>query len=308
MARLPIVHHAAYDARDVPDGHRFPMRKFSQVAARLVSDGLVTWDTFVQPAPAPASWVEMAHARAYVDQVFGAAVEPARARRIGFPMTEAVGLRARCATAGTVLSAHLALEAGAACNTAGGSHHADYDGGAGFCVFNDVAVAAALLLADAVVRQVLVIDLDVHQGDGTARIFAAEPRVFTYSVHAEKNFPHRKAVSDLDRPLASGTQDAGYLACVEADLSMLLTQVKPELVFYVAGVDPHKEDRLGLLSLSDAGLQARDAMVARAVVSSGAALVGVLGGGYSPDLDDLARRHTYLHHAAAAALNERAAR
>ena len=304
---LPIIHHEAYVARDVPATHRFPMGKFRAVAERCVSLGLVKgFDGFHVPTPAPASWLQLAHDATYVDQVLTSSIPPALERKIGFKMSADVALRSRCAVAGTALAARLALETGAACNTAGGSHHADQTGGAGFCVFNDVAVAARLMLAEGAVRQVLVVDFDVHQGDGTARIFEDEPQVFTLSVHCEENWPRRKAISDLDVGIAQGTGDDDYLKAARSSLKDCLEATRPDLVFFNAGVDPHKDDRLGLLELSDEGLRAREAMVFRETLSRGIATVGVLGGGYSRDLDALARRHTFLHEAAHTALKTHA--
>ncbi|MEO1038696.1 MAG: histone deacetylase [Pseudomonadota bacterium] len=300
---LPIVHHPAYVARDVPATHRFPMGKFRALAERLVADGLVAdLEAFQTPIPAPAAWLELAHAPGYVDQVLSQTVPEALERRIGFKMSEAVALRSRCAVAGTALAARLALEHGAACNTAGGSHHAFADGGAGFCVFNDVAVAARLLLTEGLASRILVADFDVHQGDGTARIFEDDARVFTLSVHCRENWPRRKAVSDMDVEIAEGTGDAAYLSAARDALEDALEASRPDLVFFNAGVDPHVEDRLGLLALSDEGLQAREAMVFDAVMRRGVPVCGVLGGGYSRDLDALARRHAFLHHAGDRAL------
>ncbi|XBQ16120.1 MAG: histone deacetylase [Oceanicaulis sp.] len=301
---LPIVHHPAYVAEDVPATHRFPMGKFRAVAEACVRTGLAaSFEDFHRPAPAPESWLALAHDPAYVDQVCRQTVPAPLERKIGFKMTAPVALRSRCAVAGTALAARLALEHGAACNTAGGSHHAAHDGGAGFCVFNDVAVAARLMQAEGLARRVLVIDLDVHQGDGTARIFKADASVFTLSVHCEENWPRRKAVSDLDLGLPRGTGDADYLKAAKAAVENALEAARPDLVFYNAGVDPHREDRLGLLDLTDAGLAAREAMVFEAVMRRGVPIVGVLGGGYSRDIEALAGRHVLLHRAAAEALS-----
>jgi acetoin utilization deacetylase AcuC-like enzyme len=165
-------------------------------------------------------------------------------------------------------------------------------------VFNDVAVAAEVLLAEGKIKSALIIDLDVHQGDGTARIFANEPRVFTFSMHAAKNFPSRKAVSDLDIALADGTGDEAYLDQLEAVLPDLVRRLKPDLVFYIAGVDPHADDRLGRLKLTDQGLAMREALVLETVLSRGVALAGVLGGGYDKEPEVLAQRHLLLHRAA----------
>lgn len=295
---LPIVHNPRYDA-DFPADHRFPMAKFRRIAEILVEDGLVPPGGFHVPAPAPAGWIGLAHEARYVDQVFAAAVPDAVAREIGFPMTDKVALRARTASAGTVMTGRLALEHGIACNTAGGSHHARRAQGAGFCVFNDVAVAIRVLQADGAVERALVVDLDVHQGDGTADILAADPRVFTLSVHAERNFPHRKIASDLDVGLPDATGDEAYLAALREILPGLLDRHRPDLVFYNAGVDPHAEDRLGRLALSDAGLAARDHYVLETVRAAGLPIACVLGGGYMADVDRLARRHTIVHRVAA---------
>lgn len=295
---LAVVHHPAFCA-EIPANHRFPMNKFRRVAEVLVEEGIVGPGGFHRPAPAPAAWVALAHDRAYVDQVFSASVPANVAREIGLPMSEAVGFRARCATAGTVLTATLALENGIACNTAGGSHHARKRHGAGFCVFNDVAVAIRLLIADGAIRRAMVVDLDVHQGDGTAEIFANDPSVFTLSVHARRNYPVRKVASTLDIALEDGVGDDAYLEALAASLPQALASFRPDIVFFNAGVDPHEDDRLGRLSLTDEGLEARDRFVIRTVRAAGIPLAGVLGGGYLTDIDRLARRHATLHRVAA---------
>lgn len=293
---LPVVHNPNYQA-PFPPGHRFPMGKFGAIARVLTELG---FGPFYTPAPAPASWIALAHDARYVDQVLSASVPAAIAREIGFPMTPAVALRARTACAGTTLTARLALETGIACNTAGGSHHARAEQGAGFCVFNDVAVAIRVLQADGAIARALVIDCDVHQGDGTAHIFAGDPSVATVSIHAAANYPVRKATSTVDVPLADGMEDAAYLAVLDETLERALA-FAADIVFYNAGVDPHRDDRLGRLALTDRGLAARDRRVIDAVRARGLPLVGVLGGGYMDDVDTLARRHAQLHLAARAA-------
>ncbi|MFN8921205.1 MAG: histone deacetylase, partial [Hyphomonadaceae bacterium] len=240
-----------------------------------------------------------AHTPAYVDGVLGRTLDAAAVRRIGFSLTERVLLRAQLATAGTLLAARLALQEGLACNSAGGSHHARADQGAGFCVFNDVAVAASVLLAEGAVKQILVVDLDVHHGDGTALIFGDEPRVFTFSMHCDDNWPLEKPPSDLDVALPKGTGDAGYLASLDDFLPALLDQVRPGLVFYIAGVDPHQDDRLGKLALTDQGLMTRERRVIEAVRGRSIPLVTVLGGGYGHDVHVVAQRHSFVFHAAA---------
>jgi acetoin utilization deacetylase AcuC-like enzyme len=206
-----------------------------------------------------------------------------------------------------VLTARLALRHGLACNTAGGSHHAGPQGGAGFCVSNDVGVAGRALIEAGEIRQALVIDLDVHQGDGTAFIFEHEPRVFTFSMHAAKNYPVRRGPSDLDIDLPDGTSDDAYLAQLQAILPALLDRVRPDLIFYNAGVDAHGSDRLGRLALTDEGLATRDAYVLKTCLPA-APVAGVIGGGYDDDIDRLARRHATLHRAAADAWHKGLAR
>jgi len=297
MRLLPIVHHPNYTA-DTPEGHRFPMQKFARLAEILRQDGLVPHG-FVTPEPIARAALICAHTPAYVEAVLGRTLDPAAVRRIGFALTERVVLRAQLATAGTLLAARLALQEGLACNSAGGSHHARADQGAGFCVFNDVAVAASILLAEGLVQQILVVDLDVHHGDGTALIFHDEPRVFTFSMHCDDNWPLEKPPSDLDVALPKGTGDAGYLAALDDCLSALLDQVRPDLVFYIAGVDPHQDDRLGKLALTDQGLMTRERRVIEAVRGRAIPLVTVLGGGYGHDVEAVGRRHSFVFHAAA---------
>lgn len=287
--RLPIVHHPDYDAKTVADDHRFPMRKYALVAELLREDG----HDFILPGYASADELQLAHDEAYVTAILTQTLDAKAARKVGFEITPAIARRSSASVAGTILAARHALEQGAAVNLAGGSHHAGPEGGAGFCVFNDVGVAGKLLLDDRTVQRVAVIDCDVHQGDGTALIFRYDPRVFTASLHCEQNWPRDKPPSDLDIGLPKGTGDAAYLSALE-ELVEAALGTSPGIVFYNAGVDPHEEDRLGLLSLSDDGLKARDAHVARACRSAGVPVCGVLGGGYARDARAVARRHTFL--------------
>ncbi len=298
----PVVHHPAYSA-DMPADHRFPMGKYAALAQVLIDEELVPGTGFSRPEAASFTHLAAVHDPTYVRQVFDLAVPREVERRIGLPITRSVADRARAATGGTLLAARLALAQGLACNTAGGSHHAGPAGGAGFCTFNDVAVAARRLLDEGAVAQVLVVDCDVHQGDGTARIFEHERRVFTFSMQGEKNYPVRRAVSDLDIELPDGATDAPYLARLAEALPGLMERVQPDLVFYIAGVDPHADDRLGRLSLSDEGLAARDAYVLATCLPQ-APVAGVIGGGYDRDIPALARRHATLHRAAARAWRE----
>ncbi|WP_395445144.1 histone deacetylase [Caulobacter sp. UC70_42] len=298
MSRVPpIVHHPAFRA-EMPVGHRFPMDKFSRLATVLEAEGVPGLDGFVKPEFVDVETLLLTHTEDYVRGVIELSLPAEVVRRIGMPNTDSVATRALAATGGTLLAARLALRQGIACNTAGGSHHASAESGAGFCVFNDVAVAARRLLAEGAIGQALVVDLDVHQGDGTARIFEGDPSVFTLSMHAEKNFPHRKATSDLDVELADGTGDVAYLEKLGEILPALLRSVRPDIVFFNAGVDPHADDKLGRLSLTDDGLGRREAYVLGACLSLEIPVVGVIGGGYDADIDRLAARHAILHRTA----------
>ena len=295
---IPIVFHPAYEA-DLPDGHRFPMRKYGRLAETLRARGLVP-DGFVTPEPADAALLSGAHDPAYVEAVLAAQVPRAVERAIGLPVTESVAARSRASAGGTLRAARLALGHGLAGSTAGGSHHARRAGGAGFCVFNDVAVAALALRREGAITRALIIDLDVHQGDGTADCLAREPDLFTLSIHCERNYPHDKVPGDLDIGLPDGLGDADYLAVLEAHLPGLVQNFAPDLIFYNAGVDPHRDDRLGRLDLTDDGLRARDRYVVGLARSQKVPLCAVIGGGYGGDVDALAARHALVFEAMAA--------
>lgn len=293
----PIVHHPAYST-PFPADHRFPMQKYARLAEVLEEEGLIGPEGLYVPEPASFELLAAVHDPDYVRQVLDATVPQAVERVIGLPVTRGVSDRSQVEVGGTLLAARLALHHGLACNTAGGSHHAGAKQGAGFCVFNDIAVVCRALIDTGDIGQALVIDLDVHQGDGTAFIFEQETRVFTFSMQGEKNFPVRRGPSDLDIELPDGTGDDAYLAEMRATLPDLLRCVEPDLIFYIAAVDPHGSDRLGRLALSDEGLRARDLYVLETCLPV-APVVGVTGGGYDRDIDRLARRHATLHRAAA---------
>jgi len=293
------VFHPAYEA-ELPEGHRFPMRKYGRLAETLRARGLVP-DGFVKPAPADAALLSGAHDPAYVAAVLAAQVPRAIERAIGLPVTESVATRACASAGGTLRAARLALRHGLAGSTAGGSHHARRAGGAGFCVFNDVAVAALALRRAGAITRALIVDLDVHQGDGTADCLTREPDLFTLSIHCERNYPHDKVPGDLDIGLPDGLDDAAYLAVLEARLPALVQNFAPDLIFYNAGVDPHRDDRLGRLCLTDAGLLARDRYVVGLARAQRIPLCAVIGGGYGSDVDALAARHALVFEAMAAA-------
>jgi len=285
---IPVVHHPAYVA-PAPARSTYRWSKNGLIRDLLLAEGQrIDWHV---AEPMPVEWLEAVHDPDYVAQVLAAAVPREKERRIGFPVTAEVARRAAHVPGGTWDAARLALRHGFAANSAGGSHHALAETGAGYCVFNDLAVAAVRLVEEGVVGSVTVVDCDVHQGDGTAALTAGRPGIATYSIHAAKNFPARKARSTWDVPLADGLGDADYLAELEATLAPFLDRHRPELILYQAGVDPYAGDRLGRLGLTLEGLAARDRTVARLARERGAALAWTVGGGYGDDALEIARRH-----------------
>ncbi|MEO1642266.1 MAG: histone deacetylase [Pseudomonadota bacterium] len=285
-----LIHHPDYDANSVADDHRFPMRKYTLVADMLRNQG----HRFETPEHASVADLERAHSADYVHAVLTSRIDRKLERKIGFPVTPAIAARSRASCGGTLYSARRALDIGAASNLAGGSHHAGPETGAGFCVFNDVAVAALALLAEKSNLKIAVLDFDVHHGDGTALIFADHPQVFTTSLHCQDNWPRTKPPSDLDIGIPKGTTDDEYLSAAETALTQTLDKAKPDLLFYNAGVDPHTEDRLGLLDISDDGLKARERLVAQTCREKGLPLTTSLGGGYQKDPAKVAERHTWM--------------
>ncbi|MEZ4861836.1 MAG: histone deacetylase [Caldilineaceae bacterium] len=294
---LPLVFHPDY-VTPLPAGHRFPMAKFGKVYEYLVRDGICGLDQFYLPERAPVSWLQLAHSPDYIAAYSNGTLSVREMRRIGLPWSAALVNRTCMAVGGTILTAQLALDHGLACNTAGGTHHAYTDFGSGFCIFNDLAVATRVLQRLGLVRRVLIVDLDVHQGDGTAAIFQDDPAVFTFSMHCGENFPFRKQQSDYDLEAPPGCDDKLYLQLLAKVLPDLLDQFQPDFVFYDAGVDPHVEDTLGKLALTDQGIYQRDYFVLNECLRRGIAVATVIGGGYQRDVDRLARRHCLVHQAA----------
>ncbi|HEX8384458.1 MAG TPA: histone deacetylase [Sphingomonas sp.] len=285
---IHVVHHPAYVAPG-PARSAYRWNKNGLIRDLLRAEGeRIAWH---RPDPTPPAALEAVHDPDYVAEVLEARVPAAKARRIGFPVTPEVAARAAVVPGGTWLAARLALDHGFAANTAGGSHHALHDTGAGYCVFNDLAIAAVRLVDEGAVARIAIVDVDVHQGDGTAALLAGRPGIATYSIHAEKNFPVRKARSTLDVPLADGTGDDEYLTVLEATLAPFLDAHEPDLILYQAGVDPYAGDRLGRLALTRDGLRARERLVARLVRARGLSLASTVGGGYGDDALAIARRH-----------------
>jgi acetoin utilization deacetylase AcuC-like enzyme len=298
---LPLVHNPDY-VTPLPEGHRFPMPKFGKVYETLVKDGVATLDQFHCPEAADRPLLELVHTPAYVDAYLAGTIDPRAMRRIGFPWSEQLVQRTCTAVGGTVLTAQLAIDHGIACNTAGGTHHAFPDFGSGFCIFNDMAVAARFAQEAGLAGRILIIDLDVHQGDGTAVIFQDDQTVFTFSIHCDKNFPFRKQRSTLDVSLPVGVKDGAYLATLKRHLPLILDAFSPDLVFYDGGVDPHFEDSLGKMALTDEGLYQRDHYVFSQCRARQIPVAGVIGGGYQLDHERLGRRHTLLHRSASAVM------
>ncbi len=294
---LPIIYHPDYVA-PLPEEHRFPMPKFGKLYELLLKDHLATPQQFYTPNLPPTEWIELVHTPEYVQAYCQGTLNPKAQRRIGLPWSLALAKRTCTALGGAILTAQLALTHGLACNTAGGTHHAFPSYGSGFCIFNDLAVAARVLQKLGVAQKILILDLDVHQGDGTAFIFQNDPSVFTFSMHCEVNFPGTKQKSDLDVPLPEGLDDDAYLQTLAKYLPDLLSGVQPDLVLYDAGVDPHISDRLGKLALTDTGIYRREMQVLSTCIAAGYPVASVIGGGYAYDLDSLVYRHSLLHRAA----------
>ncbi|HHP7232395.1 MAG TPA: histone deacetylase [Xenococcaceae cyanobacterium] len=292
-----LVYHQDYVA-PLPETHRFPMAKFALLRDLLLKDGIVKPEAIYQPELPSIEAIGLVHDLNYIKGYCEGTLDAKVQRRIGLPWSAALARRTCIAVGGTILTAKLALKHGCACNTAGGTHHAFPNYGSGFCIFNDIAIASKVLLAQKLVQKILIIDLDVHQGDGTAYIFQNDPRVFTFSMHCEANFPGKKQQSDLDLPLPVGMDDDGYLQILAKQLPDLLSQVKPDLVFYDAGIDPHVGDRLGKLALTDWGIYRRERMVLSTCLAAGYPIASVIGGGYSKDMSSLVYLHSLLHRAA----------
>jgi acetoin utilization deacetylase AcuC-like enzyme len=294
---LPIIYHPNYVA-PLPEGHRFPMPKFSLLYKLLLTDGVAQPEQFHTPSRPPQEFIKLVHTPEYVQAYCNGTLDAKAQRRIGLPWSSALANRTCVAVGGTILTAQLALKHGLACNTAGGTHHAFPSYGSGFCIFNDLAIASRVLQKLGLVRKILIVDLDVHQGDGTAFIFQGDDSVFTFSMHCEVNFPGTKQKSDLDVPLPVGMEDDAYLQTLAKYLPDLLSAVKPDIVFYDAGVDPHVGDKLGKLALTDTGIFRREMQVLSTCVAAGYPVACVIGGGYAEDFKSLVWRHSLVHRAA----------
>lgn len=291
----------------LPPGHRFPMEKYARLRDTLAASGRFGEADFRVPPAATDEEILRAHDPDYLARIADGSVAPAEMRRIGFPWSPEMVERSRRSAGATLAACRAALAEGMAANLAGGTHHAHRDFGAGFCVFNDAAIAALALLDEGLARQVAIIDCDVHQGDGTAAILASEPRAYTFSIHGARNFPFHKQQSDLDVELPDGTGDAAYLAALDAGLAQVFRH-EPDFVIYLAGADPYEDDRLGRLALTRGGLAERDRRVLSACRRRGLPVAIAMAGGYARNIDDTVAIHAATVLTAHALLTEAAAR
>lgn len=287
---VKIAYHDLY-AHPLPEGHRFPMLKYELIPAQLLHEGVITQDNLFAPELLPEAEVLRSHDPAYWQQLKDFTLPAREQRRIGFPLNAQLLERELRIAQGTIDGAMYASQHGIAFNVAGGTHHAGSDWGEGFCILNDQAIAANHLIANHIYDRILIIDLDVHQGNGTAEMLQNEPRIFTFSMHGEKNFPFRKDISDLDIGLDEGIEDARYLSILEETLPHLYELHQPEFVFYLSGVDVLATDKLGKLALSKAGCRERDRMVFQFCKDHALPVQVSMGGGYSPEIRDIVDAH-----------------
>jgi acetoin utilization deacetylase AcuC-like enzyme len=298
VAMLKIAFSPIY-RYPLPEGHRFPMIKYDLLPEQLCYEGTASESNFFQPEPVNEHTILLTHTEDYWHKLRTQQLSTKEIRAIGFPMTPRLVERGRYIAGGTLQCALYARQYGVALNIAGGTHHAFSDHGEGFCVFNDIAIAANYLLHHGICQKILIVDLDVHQGNGTAQIFAHEPRVFTFSMHGAKNYPLRKEQSDLDLPLPDQTGDQHYLQLLRNTLPRLFEQVQPDMVFYLSGVDVLADDKLGRLSMSMAGCKERDRIVMTCCQRYQLPLAISMGGGYAERLSRIIEAHANTFRLAA---------
>ncbi|HSE17282.1 MAG TPA: histone deacetylase [Pyrinomonadaceae bacterium] len=275
---------------EIGEGHVFPIRKFQMVRDRLIAEGTLDPAELIEPSPAPLEDVLLVHTEDYVSRLCTGQLTPKEIRRLGLPWSESLVRRSFYAVGGTLAATHAALTQGYGSNLAGGTHHSFADRGEGFCVLNDVAIAIRAMRARNTIRRAAIVDCDVHQGNGTATIFAGDTETFTFSIHGANNYPLFKAQSTLDIELVDGTQDAEYLETLAHHLPSVFAH-EPDIVFYLAGADPFARDKLGRLALSLDGLRERDACVLRECYEREVPIVTVMSGGYGKDINDTIEIH-----------------
>jgi acetoin utilization deacetylase AcuC-like enzyme len=285
IAFSPIYYHK------LPEGHRFPMLKYELIPEQLLHEGTITQENLFTPNKCGAIDVLRTHDLDYYNKLINQQLSPSEQRKIGFPQSTALIERELVITRGTIDCALFALEYGCALNIAGGTHHAFAERGEGFCLLNDMAIAADYLLFRNLVTKILVIDLDVHQGNGTAKLMENEPRVFTFSMHGKNNYPFHKEQSDLDIPLPDGISGHAYLEILEKTLPMLLETVNPDFIFYLSGVDILSTDKFGKFNVSIDECKRRDELVLKMAYDNKIPIAMAMGGGYSPDINDILQAH-----------------
>ncbi len=293
---LFIAHDSIY-CHPLPEGHRFPMLKYELIPEQLIYEGTCTAENFFSPHKTISDetlkkYILMAHEETYFSNLVNNNISPKMERRIGFPVTKKLVERELMITKGTIQCCHYAFENGVSMNIAGGTHHAYPDKGEGFCLLNDVGVAAHYLLENQLAKKILVIDLDVHQGNGTAVMFQHDKRVFTFSMHGAENYPLKKEISDLDIALPTYTADDAYLKVLYETLPKLMKEENPDFLFFVSGVDILDSDKLGKLSVSIQGCKTRDAFVFETAAEANLPIVVTMGGGYSPRIADIVEAHS----------------
>lgn len=290
---LPIINHPDYVAQ-IGDDHRFPIKKFGELIKLLRKKNIATKYNTFEPDEVSVPTLLNVHSEEYINKINNLSLDKDEIRKLGFPLVKSVRKRSFVATGGTVLASKLAVKHKLACNTAGGSHHAFSNQGNGYCVFNDVAVATSYLKKKYKYKKILILDLDVHQGDGTAKIFESDDSVFTVSIHSKKNYPSKKQNSNIDIELEDGIKDVEYLNIVN-QLLQKISDFQFDFVFYVAGVDVHFEDRLGKLNITETGIRKREELVINNFFKKNIPLCGVLGGGYNYNFEQLVNLHSILH-------------
>jgi acetoin utilization deacetylase AcuC-like enzyme len=295
--------HALYSDHyviELPPNHSFPIQKYRLIRERLLGDSILRPDELRTPTLADPRDICLVHTREYWEHLSGGRLSPDAIRRLGFPWSESLVRRSRASVQGTLTAARIAIHEAIGINLAGGTHHAFPDRGEGYCVLNDVAIAIRVLQRDRWMQRMAILDCDVHQGNGTAAIFADEPDVFAFSIHGANNYPLHKVPGALDIELADGAGDHDYLSALEPAVARILSEFRPGLVFYLAGVDPHADDRFGRLRLSHDGLRRRDEMVLRACRDAAVPVVITLGGGYGRSVEAIVEAHCNTIRAARA--------
>ncbi|MDF5070544.1 histone deacetylase family protein [Vibrio parahaemolyticus] len=295
---LPLIYHSIYSRLELPEGHRYPIMKYQYLYEEVRRDVQAEWVQFFEPQALSIEAIKRVHDADYVDLLAQGNMPAAKMRRIGFPWSEALITRTLTSAAGTLLTAEKALEHGIALHLSGGYHHAHKDFGSGFCLFNDLVIAAKHMLDNEHVDKVLIIDSDVHHGDGTATLCQEEPDIVTLSFHCDKNFPARKPQSDLDVPLAKGTDDETFLMTFKEVVEMALNLHRPDMVIYDAGVDIHQDDELGYFDVSTQAIFERDRFLFQLMKNRGIPVAAVVGGGYRTNHADLVPIHMQLIKAA----------